>query len=151
MITKTYTAKWRDGFENFYKDVDANKVAQEIMSIGENATPEQIVERARDEKTELHRCFEWDNATAAENWRKHEARQLSYRLVIDIPKRTPEEPPIRFFVCPEGSGGYTATHIVVERKDEYDALLETAKEELRRFKAKYSFIKELQNIFNLID
>ena len=42
------TAKWERGFESFYKGIDANEVAQEIISIGDDATPQQIVDKARD-------------------------------------------------------------------------------------------------------
>ena len=44
--------------QSLYKGVDPQKVAEEIMGIGESATPRQIVDRARDEKSELHKCFE---------------------------------------------------------------------------------------------
>ena len=66
-------AKWKEGI-GFYKGISAQKVAEEIASIGESATPQQIVDRARDENSELHKCFEWDDSIAAENWRKQQAR-----------------------------------------------------------------------------
>ena len=51
------TATWKiTGIFN----ADAQKVAEEINKIGDEVTPDQIVEAARDESTELHKCFEWD-------------------------------------------------------------------------------------------
>ena len=62
-------AKWLDEFKSLYKGADAQLVADEIMSIGDAATPQQIVEKARDEATELHKCFTWDDRIAAEKYR----------------------------------------------------------------------------------
>ena len=58
---------------------DAQKVAEEIKSIGDEVTAEQIVELARDEDTELHKCFDWNDQTAAEKWRKQQARQILHQ------------------------------------------------------------------------
>ena len=46
-------------FNNLYK-ADAEKVSKEIESIP-NATPSRILEYARNENSELHKCFEWDD------------------------------------------------------------------------------------------
>ena len=51
-------------FNNLYK-ADAEKVSKEIESIS-NATPSRILEYARNENSELHKCFEWDDTIAAE-------------------------------------------------------------------------------------
>lgn len=59
------TAIWRPDMAGLFKGVDPMKVANEIMEIGESVTPRQIVDRARDENSELHKCFEWDDAKAA--------------------------------------------------------------------------------------
>lgn len=62
------TATWG---KHFFK-ADATKCASEIMEICdqmESATPQQILEKARDESTELHKCFTWDDSIAAEKYR----------------------------------------------------------------------------------
>ena len=48
-------AKFREGFDAFYKDVDPNKVAEEIISIGDEPNPDDIVDKARNENSELHK------------------------------------------------------------------------------------------------
>lgn len=144
------TAKFRDGFDAFYKDVDPNKVAEEIISIGDEPNPDDIVDKARNENSELHKCFTWDNDEAADKWRKQEARQLMYRLVIKEEEPPRDRPEIRMFYKINDSGGYKPTEIVVTHKDEYTQLLERAYAELRAFKMKYSCLKELQEIFDLI-
>lgn len=143
------TAKWREGY-GFYKDVDPNKVAQEIRGIGEEATSQQIVDRARDENSELHKCFEWDDSIAAEQYRIQQARYVVHHLVIKeevVPKDRPE---VRYFVKPKQSEGYKQTQFVMKIDTEYEALLKQAWAELQAFKRKYSMLKELQEIFDLI-
>lgn len=73
-------ATWRSGPCVF--KADAQKVADEISSIGLSVKPEEIVDKARDESTELHKCFEWDDTKAAERYRLHQARQIVCHLVV---------------------------------------------------------------------
>lgn len=144
------TAIWRPDMQSLYKGVDPQKVAEEIMGIGESATPRQIVDRARDEKSELHKCFEWDNEKAALAYRLQQARTVVHVLVIQEDKPKVDEPPIRFFVEPERGKGYKPTHIVFRNDDEYQQLLRQALSELHSFKQKYARLTELQEIFDLI-
>ena len=69
-------------FDKF--NADARKVYDELQSIGNTYTPEQIVDFARDENTELHKCFQWDDSIAAESWRKQQARQIVQSLVVVV-------------------------------------------------------------------
>lgn len=146
-------AKFKAGFEGFYKGVDPQVVAEEIIEIGETATPKQILEKARDEETELHKCFEWDDSIAAEKFRVQQARLLVSFLVIREEKVPEDRPEIRFFYKTDNSRneGYKQTRLIVRQEDEYKKLLEQAWRELKAFKAKYSCIKELDQIFELID
>ena len=66
-------------FNNLYK-ADAEKVSKEIESIS-NATPSSILEYARNENSELHKCFEWDDTVAAEKYRLQQARNIVCNLV----------------------------------------------------------------------
>ena len=67
--------------KGFFK-ADAETVYKEITALGDSFSPEQIVEAAKNEKSELHKCFTWDDTVAAENWRKHQARVLVAQLVV---------------------------------------------------------------------
>ena len=59
---------------------DPQKVGQEIESISVR-TPENIVRKAEDENTELHKCFTWDDEEAAKKWRNQEARTVVNAIV----------------------------------------------------------------------
>ena len=143
------TAAWKPGFEWCHK-ADAQKVADEIISIGESATPKQILEKARDESTELHKVFEWDDTKAAEAYRLSQARQIVCHLVI---KETIQEnrPAIRFLHKPENGAGYKPTQLIIRNQDSYQALLSSAFRDLEAFKVKYHSLTELETIFEEID
>ena len=133
-----------------FPNTDADTVYGEIKGIGENATAEQIVEMAKDESTESHKCFEWDNEIAGHKYRITQAQHLVRQLVIveQAEKSRPTE--IRAMYTSK-AGGYKETKLILQEKDEYEALLERAKNELRAFKQKYAMLTELENIFALID
>jgi hypothetical protein len=143
---------WRSEVANLYKGIDAQMVADEIAGIGEAATAEQIVDKAKDENTELHKCFTWDDEAAAEKYRIIEARQIVRHLVREeLPDVKNDTPPLRVFYKTNNGEGYK--HIertIIKREDEYQALLARAMMELRAFKAKYSMLEELREILDLI-
>lgn len=143
------TAAWKPGFEGLH-EADAQLVAEEIASIGESATPAQIVDMARDNGTELHKCFEWDDAIAAEKHRLDQARQVVRHLVI---RETVKEnkPPIRFFFRPEGGAGYQPTQVIVRNQDSYQALLKSAMRDLDALRIKYHSLTELEQVFDAIE
>lgn len=155
LVGTEVVAHWSKTGASLFKDADAQLVANEIVSIGETATPKQIVEKARSAETELHKCFEWNDEKAAEKYRIQQAGDVVRNLVfVVVNQKTEEETkPTRYFLKPdEGySGGYKQTTLILQKEDEREKILEQAKMELRRFKEKYHFLSELAEIFALID
>lgn len=142
------TSKWSKMGEILYKDVDAQTVADEIAAIGESATAEQIVERAKDENSELHKCFTWDVNKAAQKCWIQEARNVVGCLVIQREEAKEDEPEVRIFHRVD-SGYKQITHIF-RQEDEYKKLLQQALADLQAFKRKYQSLQELDYILNLI-
>jgi hypothetical protein len=142
-------ATWRPRFSPF--KADAQRVAEEIQQIGNDVTPQQIVDRAKDEASELHKCFEWDNEKAADKYRLYQARQVVCHLVIKDSVEKPDSQPIRVFHKTDSTEGYKPFTLIVKDPDEYSKLLERARMELRAFKSKYHSLSELEEIMALID
>lgn len=146
-------AAWKAGFGLFH--ADAQTVAEEILSIGEEATPQQILEKGRDENTELHKCFEWDDTIAAEKFRLQQAREIVHCLVFVRTEEQKKEadPEIRVFHKTETvtGSGYKPLVRIVKDEDEYKKMLKLAYAELHALKVKYSNLKELDYIWSLIE
>lgn len=140
-------AAWKSGCRI---SADAQKVADEILAIGNSATTAQILDKARDEQTELHKCFDWDDAEAAEKWRLQQARHIVCNLVIKETSDTPR-PEVRVFFKTDADNGYKPTVLIMQDKDEYRKLLDRALAELTSFRAKYKTLVELDGVFDAID
>ena len=140
-------AAWKSGCRI---SADAQKVADEILAIGSSATTSQILDKARDEQTELHKCFDWDDAEAAEKWRLQQARHIVCNLVIKEKSDTPR-PEVRVFFKTDKDSGYKPTVLIMQDKDEYRKLLDRALAELSSFRTKYKTLVELDGVFDAID
>lgn len=146
------TASW--GTINY--KADAQKCADEIMEICDehkSATPQLIVDKARDSKSELHKCFTWDNDKAADKWRLQEARIILCNIRIAEIKEDnkPQATPIRFFYKTNTTDGYKPTKMIFKNETEYKRLLERCASELRAIKSKYQNINEYNEIWELIN
>lgn len=135
---------------------DAQKCADEIMEICEeleSATPQQILEKARDSNTELHKCFTRDDTEAAEKWRISEARAIVRNLKIIEQKSDKQSEPttIRVFYKTDNESGYKPTKLILKKPDEYKALVERCRSELLAIKQKFNSISEYEEIWELIN
>ncbi len=134
---------------------DAGKVFEEITSIGDSYTPEEIVEKANDPDSELHKCFEWDDTIAAHKYRLTQA-QLIVRSLVVTEERTDEKknPPIisRAIVSTnENNNRYEKVTVAVRNEENYERLCNAALRELEVFKRKYSAIIGLRDMIEEIE
>ncbi|MEE0897847.1 MAG: hypothetical protein U0L88_09515 [Acutalibacteraceae bacterium] len=136
--------------KGLYK-ADAETVYREITSLGDSFSPADIVEAARDESSELHKCFEWRDEVAAEKYREHQARMIITQLVVRT--ETSDNTPVSVRVISSANevNTYVPTKMLIKSDSDYADLLARAKRELQAFQQKYSTLSELQEIFTAID
>lgn len=137
-------AEWK--IKGIFK-ADAQKVADEIG--GSKVTPQEVLEKAKDENSELHKCFEWNDTVAAEKYRLQQARAIIVNLIF-TPK-TKEEEPVRCFQITRERCTYQPTQQFLVQEDEYQSLLKRAKSELEAFKRRYHTLTELEQVFEAIE
>lgn len=135
---------WR--IQGYYK-ADAQKVAEEI-GFGK-FTPMEVLEKAKDETTELHKCFEWNDSIAAEKYRLEQAKNIIRMLVYE--KETKEQAVVRYYAKTETKHVYQPTKQFLVQEDEYQGLLRRALAELEAFKNKYHTLTELESIFDAME
>ena len=136
--------------KGFFK-ADAETVYKEITALGDSFSPEQIVEAAREEGTELHKCFTWDDTVAAESWRRHQARMLVAQLVVKTETADKEPVAVRVIASTATRNEYKPVVKLIEAEQGYADLLARAINELKAFQQKYKAITELREIFAAID
>ena len=153
-------AMWAPDFVKFAKGADPQKVANEIFSISDEPTKKQIVDMARDENSEMHELFEWNDDVAAEKYREEQAGWILRHLKVTFIKGDSAEEkteistkiPVRmFYGNPVEKSGFASIVKIMGNSDMYNALLERARMELRAFRNKYAMLKELETIFEMID
>ena len=140
---------WKQGTR--YK-TDANvagTVCAEMEAAG-TLTAENLVEASRPEEAPLHDEFEWDNTKAADEWRKHQARNIIHSLVLVTEPGTKTEGVRAFFKLEVKSPNYESIVAIVQEENKYEALKASALRELKAFQKKYAQITELANVFAAI-
>ena len=140
--------EWK--IKGLYK-ADAETVYKEITALGDSFSPADIVEAARNELSELHKCFEWDDSIAAEKYREHQARMVVAQLVVRTETTDNTPVSVRVISSANAMNSYMPTKMLIRSEPEYADLLERAKRELRAFQQKYITVVELQDIFAMID
>lgn len=128
---------------------DPEQVFKEINSLGEQYTPEQVVEIAKDENTHLHGLFEWDDTEAARKYRISQAQTIIRALVYvpDKPQEEKKELKIRAIVPSGNVNHYAEIAVVAKNNDQYNRLLEDAKRDAAKFMEKYRTLAELEEVF----
>lgn len=138
------SVKWK--IDGIFK-ADAEKVYSEIGDL--RTTPEEVVEKAKDPESELHKCFEWDDSVAAEKYRIVQAREVLRSIVyVEVSK---DNAPVRVYHITEEKHAYQPTKLFLVNQDEYQTLLKRALLELAAFKRKYKTLSELDSVFEEID
>lgn len=115
--------------------------------------PHAVVDAARPKDSPLHRYFEWNNGTAAEAWRVHQARQLIRVAVTIIPSISNGR--IREFVSltnlrQTGTGSYLATVDILADDQRYSQARADAITALLGLQARFRYIGELAPVWDAI-
>lgn len=139
-------AEWK--IKGIFKG-DADRVYDEIKTLPA-VTPKAVLEKAKDKKSELNKCFTWNNDEAAEKYRLIEARRIIQLLVVS-PRDSEDAQPVRIFQISSEKNQYQENEYFMRNEDEYQVLLKRAKSELHAFQQRYSMLSELEEILSLID
>lgn len=135
------------------KGVKAGDAAKELLRIRKKhgeLTPELVVEESRKEDAVLHKCFQWDDARAAELYRIEQAGRIIRNIVVPYETSGGEQREIRLIGFAKTSASPQRVYIPMEEiyKDDVakqDLLLQ-AKTDMELFLAKYVTLDELSKV-----
>ena len=132
---------------------DAQRVYEEITSIGETVTPEQIVEAAVDENTELHKCFEWRDSVAAHKYRLSQAQSIIRNISIEKKYKDEDgndrKTVYRAIVCTnERKNTYETITRCIQNPESYARLREMFLRDLSIFKSRYERYSDIADEFD---
>lgn len=150
--------QWKSGSR--LEHLDAQAVGQELEAIQARdggITPSAVVEAARPPESTMHGAFEWDDAKAAEEYRREQARHL-LRSIVVVRVEQAEIRPVRAFVVVSRETGdntkttqYLDIGTVMQDEELRRQALEAAKRELAAFRRKYEDLQELAEVLQAID
>jgi hypothetical protein len=108
-------------------------------------TPKAVVSEARNNRSVLHKHFEWDDAIAAEAFRLDQARTLirSIRVVDD---ERDEDPPAYISIADKGGVSYRSLQDVLDSADLQAQALKQAERDLDGFQKRYRQFEDLCDV-----
>lgn len=126
---------------------NAQEIGEELQSISAQhgqVTPEIVVEQARDEDSALHRCFQWDDSIAANEYRKGQARQV-IRSIRVINESTGEQSPAFVHVTYDDEKRYVETGVAVKDDDLWSNVIRTAASDLKAMERRLDDLKAVES------
>ena len=145
--------KWKGG-SRYSGKVSIVGVELEKIQARHNgiATPKDVLKAAKNKKSPLHRYFEWDDTTAAEQWRLEQAGNL-VRSIEVVCGDSSQAIPTRAYVSIEKNGkrGYMEISDVMTDPELRDQLLAQALNDAESFQSKYKTLTELKPVFAAIE
>lgn len=148
--------KWKDTY--VYKKADVKKVTEELHTIGNNTNPVEIVNFAeKHKKSELHKCFEWDNTIAGYKYRLEQARNMVSSIVIIPDEKESEKMEFEITECrafenvkdKNGKQGYMHISKIVKEDDLYEQVISSISKTIFEMKEKiknYAHLKDSAKI-----
>jgi|DEB0MinimDraft_6_1074348.scaffolds.fasta_scaffold20938_1 hypothetical protein len=132
--------------------INANVVGEELERIADKhdgITAQGVVDESTPEDAALHPCFTWDNEVAANEFRKHEARNIVRSVRVVYPDKTDSEPAfvhIRYEGDedePVTAGYYQRSRIVASDFSLYENAWRAARE---RLSSAVNALRELEEL-----
>lgn len=159
-ISSKTVYEWANGYR---ARIDATTAYKELERIRKKRDgelrPPDVLDAARSPRSKLHPAFNWDDESAAEKWRLHEATNLI--ISIRVVELQGDDKPSRAFVYApatrepeetlETGGFYVTPKALLEDERLYLACLERARGLLKSFRTRYEFLTELKPVLRAID
>ena len=112
-------------------------------------TPKDVVDDARNPNSPLHSFFDWNDTSAAEQHRLHQARGLIRSVVaIFVDDEKPAQRTKAFIHIPEpGAPHYRSAPDAMSSKKTREMVLQRAWRDWQAFRAKYKHLAEFAALF----
>lgn len=131
------------------KKADAQQIGDALATITQknngHLTPRAVVGAARNNRSPLHRFFDWDDAIAAEKFRLEQARDLIQHIKI-VDDARPEPAPAFISITQRGGTSYRTLADVQGSTELQLAALQAAERDLRSSERRYQMFADICTI-----
>ena len=142
---------WKPGMR--LGKIDAQDAYDEIERLREASggfvSPEAIVEASRSEEAVLHPAFEWDDAKAAREYRKDQARDVVTGLHVEMVEGAEPQPAfysVSYMQDEVAARGYTRAEVVIESDALRHSALHDALSMLSGWLDRFGHLGELEEV-----
>ena len=161
---------WKSGYQYKVSADTVGGVLNRIEKQEGQVTKESFLDYSRDENSETHSLFEWNDSIAAEKYRLRQAGNIISQLEVtivhediapreitaQIESEEPQETKISAFVnvspkAPTVNATYYNVNRAMSDTDTRAQVLRNALLELQAFERKYKNIKEFAELFKVIE
>lgn len=138
-----------------YQSADAQIVGEELekLEFAGELTSEEVLKFAKNNPdSEIYKCFEWDNTIAGKKFRKHQASSILSCISVKI-KEEPKETQrvyVNIKTTSEGTRKFKNIKEVLKNDDEYQQLIDRAKQSFIRTKEQYETLLEKEDLKEII-
>jgi len=148
-----YEIRWKPGADIKISPIDANAELQRIKEEHGDVYDEVIVEEAGSPTSPLHSEFEWDDPTAAHEYRRTQARQLMRSLVIVYKHPDTKEPRtvrawehVRTDTRKRGACNYVPIQEIMKDRPARESFMETAYRELEAWLDRWEDLEAISDL-----
>ena len=114
--------------------------------------PKDVVDIARPKKSPLHKYFDWNDTSAAEKWRIHQARIIISSIEVSIVGSSC--PPVRKWIhvsLGKNKTSYVDSNTAMKTPELWNQVIQKALDEVIYWRDKYEQYKELSPIVRAIN
>ena len=131
--------QWKTGYFSKVKAQAAGEELERIVAEGKPLKAGVIVDESRPDTAVLHNCFDWDDKSAAEKHRQHQARVLVGNLVtVKICESDEsEDSVVQIRAYHHVADEYRHVSAIKSRRDYSDELTGQMIRDIEQFQAKY--------------
>ena len=148
---------WSRGYRAKIKPEVAHTALEKIREKNGNLTAGMVLLEAKKARNPLHKAFEWDDSTAAEEFRLEQARRMLRSIEI-VYTELPKTPLRQYEVVTEPAKKdsperkvYKTVEEILEDPTTRDELLGRAIRDAITFRKKYHALSELSQVFAELD
>lgn len=144
---------WKSNWRDFTADAQAVGEELEKLEFAGEITTETVLDYAKkNDESELHKCFEWDDTVAGEKFRRIQATQILCNISVNIREEPKEVQRVYVNVVSTTDDKKKFKNIkeVVKNDEEYQQLIDKAKREFVSCKERYETILERDDLKDVI-
>lgn len=156
-MSDSYTAQWKSGFRGsgILPAETARKELEKIRKKNDGElNPQYVVNAAKSNRHKLHKFFDWDDTSAANEYRLTQARSIIRSIVVvrpELPDKEFREYHVQRSKIEPRKQTYSTTAEIMQDPEARAELLQRALGELLAVRRKFVVLQELTIVFRAID